>query len=290
MSEPTLQDAWSNWTPGPRWNCYSEDERHIEGLHKDKVTPDNLDWERLVVDTSFGAEDRRLHLNLTPIPFLGDLERAKVVILLQNPGLSPTDYYGEFKVDGFQQLLLKNLRSELRNTDYPFLFLNPALAWHGGWSWWHRQLGSVIEVMAGALDMTYMEARKSLARSIACIELMPYHSKSRVVPDTFVAELPSANVARTYMNGLLVKRAQEREVTIVAARHLGPWGFVRSSTNGEFEPPANLSNDSCVLYGTKLARSASLSAASAGGRAILLAMGVPRDHIPEPKARSGPTE
>jgi hypothetical protein len=279
VDTPTLLDAWSSWTPGPRWKCYCCDEEHLKGIDG-RIAPDSFDWDRFVAEQTFGRDDLRLHLNLTPIPFLGNPDKAKVVILLQNPGLSPTDYYGEFKVAGFQERLLKNLRGELSNDEYPFLFLDPQLSWHGGYGWWQKQLRSVIEVMSKVRGMAYVDARRELAQGIACIELMPYHSKSGFVSATFVANLPSANLARNYLQESLVPRAKNGEVVIIVPRHVAPWGFNRSSKPGEFEPPAGLSSDSCVLYGTELARSASMSATSPGGAAILRAFEVPPDRIP----------
>lgn len=282
MTEPTLLDAWRNWTPRSGWQCYPDDEARLKRLAATKVAPVNLDWDGLVGEPAFGSKDSRLHLTLVPIPFLGNLETAKVVVLLQNPGFAPTDYYGEFKVPGFRDLLLKNLRGDLKNDDYPFFFLDPTLAWHGGFTWWQEQLGSVIDVMTDA-STSHLKARRNLAKGLACIELMPYHSESGVVSKAFLDKLPSAKLARNYLWGPLVARAKKADVTIVAARHVDPWGFERSAEPGKFNIPLGLNSDSCVIYRTKQARRASLSATSRGGRAILLAMGVPLDRIPKSK-------
>lgn len=41
------------------------------------------------------SRDKTLHLGLLPVPFAGDLRRADIFILLQNPGFRPSDYFAE---------------------------------------------------------------------------------------------------------------------------------------------------------------------------------------------------
>jgi len=53
--------------------------------------------------------DPRLHLKLVPQPYAGDLGNARIVVLLLNPGLGYTDYWGEMNKTGFRERLEKNL-------------------------------------------------------------------------------------------------------------------------------------------------------------------------------------
>ena len=70
--------------------------------------------------------DTRFHLGLVPAPFAGDIGRAKVIVLLLNPGPEPDDYFGEHKVPGFRDRLICNLRQDFSRTECPFVYLDPA--------------------------------------------------------------------------------------------------------------------------------------------------------------------
>ena len=53
-------------------------------------------WESFIGEGDFGVPgDTRFHLGLVPVPFAGNVKRAKVIVLLLNPGLEPDDYFGE---------------------------------------------------------------------------------------------------------------------------------------------------------------------------------------------------
>lgn len=110
------------------------------GLH---VHPQDYDWLKsnsaclsqpvlgsfaaYVQSDRFGTQDRELHLSLLPVPFVGNLETADILIFIQNPGLAAVDYLLEEDKD-FQTAALRTLRQEAIE-DYPFWCLNPAFAW-----------------------------------------------------------------------------------------------------------------------------------------------------------------
>jgi hypothetical protein len=56
-----------------------------------------------------------IHTGLLPMPFVGSLSRAKVFLLMLNPGLSPTDYFGEFEQPAYRGALRNNLFQSERN-------------------------------------------------------------------------------------------------------------------------------------------------------------------------------
>jgi hypothetical protein len=87
-------------------------------------------FEAFIESPDFGeGGDKKLHLGLLPVPFRGNLEKASIFILLLNPGLNPTDYYAESNAEDFQAALLRNLRQENGNDDYPFTSLAPQFSW-----------------------------------------------------------------------------------------------------------------------------------------------------------------
>lgn len=251
--------AWRETSINGPNRIMDRDAAAISSLRASLLAPEGLTWNDFIMDPRCGARgDKRLHLSLMPIPFLGNLEMAKVVVLLQNPGLSPTDYFGEFQVSGFRDLLNDNLRGELSKSDYPFLFLNPAVSWHGGFKWWNDKLSSVINSVAATMGTDYASARHLVANRLASIELVPYHSETFGLPTRWVEQLPSALLARRYLHDVLAPRAKNRDVRVVVTRQVERWGL-------EEQP-------FMTLYPTSHARGASLSTDSAGGKAILKAI------------------
>jgi hypothetical protein len=134
-------------------------------------------WSDVVRDPCFGAEvDRRLQIGLVPQPFMGNLEAAKVVIVLLNPGLGPADFHAEFEHPAFREALLQNLQGELTHSEFPFLFLDPTWAWTGGYSWWYARLRRIVACFENAQG-SRRAAQSFVAQSIASLELVPYHSQ-----------------------------------------------------------------------------------------------------------------
>lgn len=187
------------------------------------------------------------------MPFVGSLSRAKVFLLMLNPGLSPTDYFGEFEQPAYRSALQDNL-AQKANRQFPFLFLNPHFSWHAGFGYWHTKLKSVLEALSVARGVTHYETLRRAARLIASVELLPYHSATFDLSRQRLTSLPSVEVARTFVEELSV-RAGRGEVTIVVARSAAVWGLA---------PSRNI-----VVYSGPEARSAHLTVRSRGGQAIL---------------------
>src|SRR4051794_21540448 len=55
-------------------------------------------YTEFVESPAFASPGIRHHLGLIPIPYVGDIQRAVIYVLLLNPGFSPDDYFGEERV------------------------------------------------------------------------------------------------------------------------------------------------------------------------------------------------
>lgn len=178
-------------------------------------------WDDVITDPQFGSDkDSRLQLGLVPQPFMGDLEAAKVVVLLLNPGLAPADFHAEFEHPAFRDALLQNLRGELRDTEFPFLFLDPAWSWTGGYAWCYRRLRRIIACFEKPLG-SRRAAQSFVAKNIAFLELIPYHSKDK--PANF-RQLKS--VALAISAAATLRRMGKK---IVIARAHEHWGLEESA-------------------------------------------------------------
>ncbi len=252
-----LLDAWRKWNCGSHPFVLAGDEYLLVGpKSRALVAPPYSSWDALTQDSDFGRSgDRRLHLDLVPVPFTGDVERAKVVLLLLNPGLEPGDYFGEFEVPGFRARLVDNLHQDFSKTEYPFVYLDPAFAWHPGYRWWHGKFQGVIAALAKQWHASYADARCHFAKIMACIELVPYHSVSYGLPEKICKQLPSVRLARDYVRDVLRSRSESGDVLIVVTRKSSMWELDKSNN--------------VIIYNGSETRAAHLTPKSRGGAGIV---------------------
>lgn len=228
------------------------------------MTPAGFSWESYQRDPALGSgEDTRLHLSLIPEPYVGNLMQARVVILLLNPGLTPSDYHAQ-GIPAYRDALLEQLKGEGNAGDYPFLHLDPAYAWQDGFTWWNGKLRAVIKKAAvDWFGKDVIAARRAVARQVAALELVPYHSECFGLSDDLVGRLRSSTLSRDFVRQVLVPKAAAGGCEIVVTRRVRDWGLLAET--GDLPGVINYSSPGH-------ARSASLSPGSRGGQAILRAV------------------
>lgn len=162
-----------------------------------------------------------LHVGLYPVPYIGNIEKATLFILMKNPGFSHEDYIAEEKFSTFREALKENL-SQLSQMSYPFLFLNPEFLWTGGGRYWEDKFGVYAEEMSYKKGITYGEALKLIANKVACLELVPYHSEKGVSKAT-ISNLESKKNIITFFNSFVLQKAKNKEVGLIVARGREYW-------------------------------------------------------------------
>lgn len=214
-------------------------------------------WDSFIAQPDFGVPgNSRLHLDLLPIPFVGNLKTASVFVLMLNPGFGPHDYFGEYTIPDYRATLLDNLHQTRSNS---FLFLDPRFSWHGGYDYWHTKLRDVIATFAQNAGISYGQARRFFQSNIAVLELAPYHSVNFTVPHRLLTSLRSVQLARAFVSEELLPRARAGECLIVVTRAVKDW-----------ELPTH---ENVIAYTASEARGAHLSHQSRGGSAILNFLG-----------------
>jgi len=213
-------------------------------------------------------DDASLHVGLLPMPYMGDLMRARAVILMLNPGLKPIDYFAEWGVsslDGIRELyrnaLIENLRQGFRkDNDFPFVLLNPQFSWHSGFIYWEKRFQDIVKLAAEKHSMAYTEGLSWVSRQVAAVELLPYHARTfhfnRKVPDT----IPSVQDACSFVKDVLVPKARNGDLVLIVARAVKQWRLPR--------------HRSIIEYTSGEARGASLSLRTKGGKAIARQLGL----------------
>jgi hypothetical protein len=190
-----------------------------------------------------------LHLGLLPQPYLGDLYNADIVILLLNPGLATCDYYLEENHPDFKEQLMATLKQEKRD----HIFLDPRWSWTPGFNWWEKKLREVAKLISeNKFGGNYGKALNALATRILSIELYPYHS--------FEFRSPAGNVPASTKAAQTFARSISEDRLVICTRGANQWRLAAGK--------------SVVVYPPSHARSASLSARSEGGKAILSKFGI----------------
>jgi len=221
------------------------------------------DVDTLISQKRFGPFDDKLNLSLLPVPYVGDLRNAEIVILSLNPGLDYTDYWAETKMPAFRKRLEENLHQSLKGADFPFWALDPQFCWHTGFRWWEKKLHEVIiKIANNKFGKNYFKALQFLSKRLACVELVPYHSSS-FRAHTLTKYLPSVKQAIDFARNSLAHDAEAGRRTVIVTRQTTEWG-IRGTK----------STDDLVIYGKQHARGASLSPKSDGGKAILRRYGI----------------
>ena len=160
-------------------------------------------------------------LCLLPLPYVGDLKRAKIILCMTNPGLSIVDFHAEQNVSGYRSALIRQIRQEkLDELEYPFIMLDPELCWSSAYQWWMRKLQRTIERMIDeGVAHTFADATALVAGKIAVLELFPYHSRN-FNHGALIDKLPSVQAIRDFAHTSV---DDGRQVVVVRSRD--HWGL-----------------------------------------------------------------
>lgn len=252
----SLLDAWSNWPCKGHPFVLADDREVLLTARSQRATVVYRDWEEATSSPEFCRPgDSRLHLGLVPEPFCGDIRNASIYVLLLNPGLGPTDYYGEFRVPEFRAARLRNLRQVRNEGDLPFYMLDPKFSWHGGFAWWNRKFAGITARLADRRSISFAAAQRLLASELASIELVPYHSATFRDSGGWLKQLRSVSLAREFVRDYVVPKVNRSEAIVIATRQVGLWALPVMP--------------GVVQYSGGQTRGAHLTPASPGGEAIL---------------------
>lgn len=235
---------------------FPDDKKYLLGFRKARTYQS---FDEYVSSSEFGMSDVNLHLGLIPLPFAGNLEKATIFILMLNPGLSAGDYFAEQEISEFRNAHIRSLQQENENDDYPFIFLNPEFAWHPGFGYWQKKFHNIVDEIRKQSGTTYQQAMSKFSKSLACLELIPYHSKL-FGAGSLLNKLPSAKVMRNYVQDVLLPKAKDDKVIIIATRQVKMWQLPE--------------HKNIVTYEGSETHSAYLNLTSRGGNAIVKHLGL----------------
>jgi hypothetical protein len=205
-----------------------------------------------VRDDSFGIKpDKKLHLGLLPGPYSGNLAKARIFILLLNPGLSPLDYYAEQK-RSVRTAIIADIRQ--KKGRYPFPSLDPNFSWLGGARYWRPRLDDHVRQLQKVNGGDYRKALAQLSKSICILQLVPYHSPAFGLPGRIVDQLGSTKAVRKFVHEVILPEAKQNRALVIVTRKAKKWGL-RKSKN-------------VVVYQGPESRGGFISFGSRGGKAM----------------------
>ncbi|HIH43819.1 MAG TPA: hypothetical protein HA257_01665 [Candidatus Methanoperedenaceae archaeon] len=205
------------------------------------------DYIKLIKSPNIKFENR-FHLGLIPIPYIGNIEKAEIYILMLNPGFGILDYYAESYDKELKDALINNLRQELDN-DYPFIFLNPKFLWHGGGQYYEKKFKWLIQEVKGT--NSYAQKLSHIANKVAVLQLVPYHSKSYIHNHTI--ELESSKIMCSFVKKELVPKTEDGDICIICPRGANYWENATCNTKAFVCPdtPSRAGHISKNTFGEK---------------------------------------
>ena len=188
------------------------------------IENDAVDFDSYVTGKRFEKRDDGLHLSLLPVPYIGNLEKSQIVVLLLNPGFDHSDYWAESKRPEFRKRLEQNLYQSFDEIEFPFIYLDPQFCWHSGFRWWERKLREVTQRIAlSAFDGNYRDALRDLSQRLACVELFPYHSAS-FTDNKLIGKLPSTRKTQSFVQDSIRGETDGSGRIWIATRKARDWG------------------------------------------------------------------
>ena len=148
--------------------------------------------------------ERRLNVNrFTPIPWVGNLSTAKVIIVMLNPGMQKlTQQLRDEKLE--RAHLVRNLRQKNQSSLY---CLQPELKETGGGRYWRGRFRTYVE---SQFD-NHEEGYAYLARHFCIVQMIAYHSQ--IDPTSVRQKLPSSMAMRDWI--LAELRLKRRKVIVI---------------------------------------------------------------------------
>jgi hypothetical protein len=252
-----LLEEWAAWNPEKPPYVLKEDRPLLYAPRRSPKVVEFGSWEAAYQADDFGGRTATtsLHLGVLPQPYCGDLRHASIYVLGLNALIFPSDYFGESQVASYHEVLVSNLRQRFDRDRIPFVFLDPQFGWHRAFEWWNQKLRDVIQVLANSWSCSFAAARERLARQIASIELLPYHSETFPSRAQWLRSLYSVNLACSFVSETVLPRVEKREAIVIVPRTGGVWELPKM--------------DGIVAYPREKAQAASLKPGSLGGDAIL---------------------
>ncbi|MDP2216974.1 MAG: hypothetical protein Q8J68_06815 [Methanolobus sp.] len=169
------------------------------------------------------TDSTKIHLDLLPAPYIGDIMNAKVVIFMGNPGvdnpklkLQPAEYEDHYNNSLVWDALVATLHQDFSSDkmmNYPYFFFNPQLSHTAGGRYDTTMYRRLIE----DIDSKGLDGRRLLAKNICKFQLFPYHS-ARKPSIKLVKNTPSYKKNLEFMSSFLKDTSAQEDMLFIVTR------------------------------------------------------------------------
>lgn len=228
--------------------CYlhNEDKSSLNNYFRDKKQGKEYLLNDLVPDPNNPESLLKIEANPTafrnysiPVPYVGDIENAKVFYLTGNPGYMHGDYFHTQNSKDLVQDLKNNIKQgESLDKEYPFMFLNPKYYFTGGYEYWIKKTRNIENALVKSYQgkdeiQKILKARQAIAKNFAVLELTGYPSAS--MNQSAINQLVSKEIIVNFVKKVLIPLVKDDKVIIICARSLKLWDLedeVKKKTRG----------------------------------------------------------
>lgn len=234
MENPWI-DTTSKIYNGEKIIVATADLKYIKKLLNSKKYPpvDKVDDDANEETKKAAKEKYKLRLNVYPQHFVGDIDKAKIIILSLNPGYN-TEYYDAYKKrinkngTKYEQIIKENLEMK-RPSFHAFELANES-----DLGYWGNKMKCWVEDYDKKDNKKIVESLKKITEDIALAEFFPYHSMSYNDMYDKLGEGTSPNSNRKIKDYLptqkflfekIKKRIDDKndEVIIILTRSFAKW-------------------------------------------------------------------
>jgi hypothetical protein len=207
------------WCTSARRGFHPKDEPHILPEYVIDWTPKKALASREVFSADRSLHSK-IHRNLFPHPFMGNIRSAKVFILFGNPGLKVEDYDDENNNEHYVRLCTETLAGSSSTV----MCLDPGVQDTGGGHYWRKRFKRLAKDICQERGLTVENAYQLITQRVAVLEGVAYHSK--ISPGGWAWDLPSSKIIKEYVQQELLPRAANGEIRIFVWRGAAFWNVV----------------------------------------------------------------
>jgi len=218
MLHPEDERIFSD-TSSPLYGKLDSNFKHIEIKSLNVKYNNNLKDEKNNKHFKQSLRPNILHSNLFCLPFIGNIENAKFIILYGNPGLDLGDYDDEHKNNDYIEKVKKNLQFK----EEGFFCLDNISKNTGAYKYWRekKRFEKIINGYATKKNCTSSESFDFICRSTCLLESVAYHSPE--TPNLRPSDLPSSRLSKKLLHRYLLPKAREGKLLILSWRQSSFW-------------------------------------------------------------------
>ena len=159
--------------------------------------------------------------NLFVVPFFGDVENAKIYILMGNPGFHTGDYIDEIEDKKYIELLKENLKLN-SNT---FTCLKDEAFNTGGFRYWSNRgrIPKISKFLTSLNNQSSLKNYEFVKKSICVVESIAYHSCNK--PNDELYNLPSSKLTKRLVNEYIQQRVDDNKAMCFVWRSVKFWNM-----------------------------------------------------------------